>query len=103
MLVAAGREITVGTLKRGHDLPIGVHVTDVMHRIADHGSIEPDERMRLKSIIERHRDRNRPPRLADEFRIVDVDMPIDQHGVFLIHLKPRIAFKRSIGSGMARV
>ena len=47
-------------------------------RHADHGAIEAGKRMGLERILHGHRHRNRPPRLADEFRIVDVNVPIDQ-------------------------
>src|ERR1700692_2273053 len=76
--VAALGQMPVRALDGGDDVFGRLHVADVMHGIADYGAVEAGERMGRKRILHGHRHRNWPPRLADEFRVVDVNVPVDQ-------------------------
>ena len=76
--VAALGKMPVRALDGGDHVFHRLHVPDVVHGVADHGAVEAGERVGLERVLHGHRHRNRPPRLADEFRIVDVNVPVDQ-------------------------
>src|SRR5215471_8719471 len=62
MLIAALCKIPVRAFQgSGHFLP-GFAETNIVHRIADHGPVQPSEPMGLKCILQRHRYRMLPPR-----------------------------------------
>src|SRR5580700_2672324 len=100
VLVPAPGEMPVRAFDGGDDVFRRLHVPDVMHRVANHSAVEAGERVGPERILHGHRHRNRPPRLAYEFRIVDVNVPVDQQVSLPFQFcPPMIAAKRATRSG----
>jgi hypothetical protein len=77
VLSAAISEVAVGALNRRQGFTFSFAESYVVNGVADDRAIEPDQLVRLKRMLKRHRNRMSPPLCSHVLGVINMNVPID--------------------------